>query len=80
MRKAIIATPTDGTKEVIRHEGNGLLVPFDDVHALAKSMIAMYEDRDLKEIISLQAQKYVADRFNAKRVAKSVLEIYMKLH
>ena len=80
MRKAIIATPTDGTKEVIRHEGNGLIVSFDNVHSLAKSMTVLYEDKDLKDKVALQAQKYVADRFNAKRVAKSVLEIYLKLH
>lgn len=80
MRKAIIATPTDGTKEVIKHEDNGLIVPFEDVHALANSMTVLYEDMDLKDKVALQAQKYVADRFNAKRVAESVLEIYLKLH
>ena len=79
MRKAIIATPTDGTKEVMEHEKNGLIIPFDDVSALANAIGTFYEDRGLMDNCSRQARKYVAERFNAKRVAESVSAIYSRL-
>ena len=49
MRKAIIATPTDGTKEVLLHQKNGLVVPFDDVPAFAKAIGVFYENKVMKE-------------------------------
>ena len=76
MRKAIIATPTDGTKEVIKHRENGLIVPFDDVSAIALSMETFYRDKQLMENCSRHARMYVASRFNAKRVADVVYEVY----
>ena len=79
MRKAIIATPTDGTKEVIEHQKNGLVVQFDDVPALAKSIGVFYENKVMKEECANQAWKFVTERFNAKRVAESVSTIYSEI-
>ena len=79
MRKAIIATPTDGTKEVIEHQKNGLIVPFDDVPAFAKAIGVFYENKVMKEECANQAWKFVTERFNAKRVAESVSTIYSEI-
>lgn len=79
MRKAIIATPTDGTKEVIKHQTNGLIVPFDDKSALADSICRFYNDFSLMKECSEYARHFVSERFNAKRVADSVMSIYCKL-
>ena len=76
MRKAIIATPTDGTKEVLRHEENGLLIPFEDDSALADSILRLYHDPSLIKRCSESARHFVSERFNAKRVADSVMSIY----
>ena len=78
-RKAIIATPTDGTKEVLEHQKNGLVVPFDDVHALSNAIDAFFEDRILKEECAIKARRFVAERFNANRVAESVSSIYSEI-
>lgn len=79
MRKAIIATPTDGTKEVITHQKNGLIVPFDDVSALANAIEIFYTDKKLRDDCATQARYYIAERFSAKRVAESVSAIYSGL-
>ena len=79
MQKAIIATPTDGTKEVLRHEGNGLVVPFDDASALSDAICCYYSDSTLIKKCSESARRFVSERFNAKRVADSVMSIYCKL-
>ena len=64
MGKAIIATPTDGTKELI----------VDGVDAIS----GFCKDRDLLSYCSKEARKVVEKRFNAQRVAESVSEIYLK--
>ena len=79
MQKAIIATPTDGTKEVIEHQTNGLVVPFDDTSALANAIVVFYENRILKEKCEIQARRFVSERFNANRVAESVSAIYSEI-
>ena len=79
MQKAIIATPTDGTKEVIEHQTNGLVVPFDDIAALANAIDVYYKDRVLKEKCEIQARRFVTERFNANRVAESVSTIYSEI-
>ena len=79
MRKAIIATPTDGTKEVINHKKNGYMVPFDDASALADAINLYYENRIMMEECRKSARLFVSERFNAKRVADSVIFVYSRL-
>jgi len=78
MGKAIIATPTDGTKELIIDGKNGLVVPFNDVQAIVDAFDRFCQDRALMSQCSDEARKFVAERFNAQRVADSVSEIYQK--
>lgn len=79
MQKAIIATPTDGTKEVIEHQTNGLVIPFNDEFALSNAMDSFYKDRALKEECAINARRFVSERFNANRVAEFVSAIYLKI-
>ena len=78
MGKAIVATPTDGTKELIRDGVNGLVVPFNNVQAVASAIERFYSDRSLKKLCSSAARELIQERFNAQRVADAVSEIYMK--
>ena len=79
MRKAIIATPTDGSKEVIEHQKNGLVIPFDNSSALANAISIFCEKKEMRDVCANQASKFVAERFNAKRVAESVSTIYSEI-
>lgn len=78
MAKAIVATPTDGTKEVISHEDNGLLIPYSQPRALADAILRLYKDRALYNQCSQNARQLVAERFNAKRVSAAVADIYQE--
>lgn len=78
MKKAIIATPTDGTRELIEHDKNGLIVPFNDTGTLAESMLMLAEQPDKGKELGEGARRYVEQRFNAQRVADMVTEIYKK--
>lgn len=79
MGKAILATPTDGTREVIVHEDNGLIVPFSRPVALAEGIVRLSREPQFKERCGQQARQMVARRFDARRVSERVGQIYASL-
>lgn len=79
MKKAIVATPTDGTVELIEHEKNGLIVPYNDPKAVAESFGRFLTEQQLKTQCSNSARQIVKERFDAKRVAACVQKIYHQL-
>ena len=50
MKKAIVATSTDGTKDVINDGVNGIIVNFNKPNELAESYIKFYNQKDLYNI------------------------------
>jgi len=46
----VIATAVGGVPEIIKHEVNGLLVPLDDVNAMADAASRVIDDRDMQRI------------------------------
>ena len=79
MRKAIIATPTDGTCELIHNDENGIVVPFNDVHSLANAMNALAISEERCKRYGLSARSLIENRFNAERVAEMVTQIYNQI-
>ena len=79
MQKAIIATPTDGTKELLVQEQNGIIIPFNDPMALADAILSFVDNQPLKMRCEKNAHLLVYERFNAQRVAEAVQMIYSKL-
>ena len=78
MGKAIVATPTDGTKEVIEDGKNGVVIPFEQPQALSDAIIRLHDDNVLFQQCGVEASRVVAWRFNAQRVADAVAAIYEK--
>lgn len=76
MRKAIIATPTDGTKELLTDGENGIVIPFEQPDKLAGALCHLLDNHDLFVCCGQQAHEMVERRFNAQRVADSVAKIY----
>lgn len=79
MQKAIVATPTDGTKELLTDEQNGLVVPFSQPQKLADAICRLSADHDLLTRCGQLAHDMVERRFNAQRVGDSVAAIYSQL-
>lgn len=76
MGRAIIATPTDGTREVIKNEENGLIVPFSSPIHIAEAIARYKANPALRTRCGQNARQLVAERFNAQRVADAVVSIY----
>jgi glycosyltransferase involved in cell wall biosynthesis len=80
MGKAIIVTPTDGTREVITNEHSGLIVPFSSPAKISDNIIRLKADSELRQRCGTNARQLVATRFNAQKVADSVAEVYKSYH
>lgn len=74
--RAIVATPTDGTKEVIENEGNGLIVPFSLPGDTATAILRLLSDSALRCRCQQNAASLIAERFNAQHTADAVTNIY----
>ena len=79
MGKAVVATPTDGTREVIRHEENGLTVPFGDADGLCQAILRLAADAALRQRCGQAAVSLVCQRFNAQTTADRTLQVYRKI-
>lgn len=76
MGKAVVATPTDGTKELLSDGRNGILVPFNNPVALADAFRLFLENQEFKKECEDNVRTLVSKRFNAERVARAVEEVY----
>lgn len=79
MRKAIVATPVNGTKEVITHLHNGILVPVNDADALANAFVQLVNDPLLREQIAQQAYQTLSQEFNTQTMVHKIEELYTQV-
>lgn len=79
MGKAIVVTPTDGTREVITNEHNGLIVPFNSPEQISDNIVRLKSDSELRIMCGSNARQLVATRFNAQSVADAVAEVYKQV-
>ncbi|GGC71368.1 glycosyl transferase [Pedobacter quisquiliarum] len=79
MKKAVIATAIDGTKEVIEHMQNGILVPVSCPQALADAIIMLANDHKLRKSLGENALKTIEKEYNNERMTKQIEDIYYKL-
>jgi glycosyltransferase involved in cell wall biosynthesis len=76
MKKAIVVTPTDGTKEIIKDGYNGLVVDYSDPQKLADAYKKYVDSLEKKTTLGDNAYKLINERFSSQRVANEVFKIY----
>src|SRR6202000_977392 len=76
MRKAVIGTRVDGTREVLQDGDNGLMVESGDVDALAAAIVRLVGDKALRESLSAKAYQTVRQRFDAATMTREIEELY----
>ncbi|MBC8110887.1 MAG: glycosyltransferase [Verrucomicrobia bacterium] len=59
MKKAVVATPVDGTKEVVKDGENGLLIPYQNPDKLAEALISLHIDKGLRRKLAENAYQTV---------------------
>lgn len=79
MEKAIVVTPTDGTREIIVDHANGLIVPFSQPLKLAEAFLEFDRNRELKNKCAKNAIRLIRERFDSQRVSEEVTNIYKNI-
>ena len=73
---AVVATATEGAKEVIEDQKTGLLVPIGDVERIAGSVINLLSDPEKRRTIATQSAQSAATRFSLDRMVNEIEKIY----
>jgi len=73
---AVVATETDGAREIIKPRETGLLVPVRDVDKLAEAVLELLENQDRRLRLGSAAQQSVASQFSVERMIDETEEIY----
>ncbi len=79
MRKAVVATPVDGTKEAVTDKFSGVLVPHQSPSDLANAIIHLHENKHLITQYGENARKTIEERFEVKRMVREVEKKYESL-
>jgi glycosyltransferase involved in cell wall biosynthesis len=79
MKKAIVATPVDGTKEAIENLHSGILVPNQSPLQLADAILSLHADKAALTQYGENARRTIEDRFEVKRMAREVEDTYQNI-
>lgn len=73
---AVVATATEGAREIISDGVTGRLVPIDDAEALASALISLLADEPGRRRLSEQAREMARARFSLERMTNETEKIY----
>ena len=74
--RPIVATDVPGCRDVVRHGGNGLLVPARDARALADAILALAGDPARRAAMGAEGRRRAETEFAAKRIHQETLQVY----
>jgi glycosyltransferase involved in cell wall biosynthesis len=74
---AVVATETEGAREIIENEKTGLLVPIGDVKRIAESIATLLADHDQRKEIGARGEEAVNTQFSLKRMVDEIEQIYL---
>lgn len=77
--RALVAADVPGSREVVRHEDTGLLVPPKNVPALAAALKRLIEDKPLRRRLGDNARQAACNEFSQEKVAEETLKVYQDL-
>jgi len=76
MGKVIIATPIDGTREIITDYENGILVPQQNPELLAKAILEVHRNEKLRMKLAKNAIKTIHKKFTVTEMIKEIENDY----
>ncbi len=80
MGKAIIATNADGTREVLKHNCNGILLPIENIEEqLTATILQIATDTNTRKKFGEAAKATISERFSANKMTRAIENVYLKL-
>jgi glycosyltransferase involved in cell wall biosynthesis len=77
--RPLIATDVPGCRAIVHDEVNGLLVPLDDVEALAAAIGRLADDPELRRRFGRASRELVEKEFSAARIGRDAVSLYRRL-
>lgn len=78
MGKPAIVSDVNGSREIVLHGNNGLIVPPRDTGALHEAMKKLTADSSMRNTMAGNARQSVASRFEQRMVRNHLLDFYRK--
>lgn len=72
----VVATATEGAREIVEEGLTGQLVPVGDVRALAASILSLLEDQELRHSLGVRALETARRRFGLERMVEATERVY----
>lgn len=72
---AVIGSSSGGITDIIEHESRGLLVPIDDLPALAEAIKRLLNDTELRGKLARDGQKFASENYASMAMAKKYADI-----
>ena len=76
--KPVVTTDVKGVADVIKSSGCGLVVPSDDVKAMAVGILKLFNGEAKKKKMGKLGRKYILKNCTWKKTAEEVLEVLEK--
>ena len=73
---AVVATATDGAREVVEDQRTGVIVPIGDVPRISSAIAALLSDDDQREHLGSRAKEAVAEKFSLRRMVDEIERLY----
>jgi glycogen synthase len=75
----VISTNIPVVNEIVRDGENGLLIPYDDSAALARAILAVLGEPELRARLVAGGQRSVIERFDPRVLVERVVEVYRSI-
>ncbi len=79
MKKCIVATRVDGSKEILKDMENGLLIEPQQPQMLAEALLKVIKNKELCDSTASNAFQTIQNEFTAVAMTKKVEELYFKV-
>ena len=79
IRKAVVASPVDGTLELVEHCKTGLLVEESNPEALSKELLKLINNPTLRVQLGQAGRRYVEQNYGIERLVEEVERLYTTL-
>ncbi|HKR60752.1 MAG TPA: glycosyltransferase family 4 protein [Pyrinomonadaceae bacterium] len=76
---AVVATETDGAREIIEESSSAVLTPIGGIQALAEQVAKLLNDPARREMLAQTARANVRERFNLERMVEETEEVYQQV-
>ena len=77
--KPVVGTAVRGISDIVLDNKTGTLVPPNDVDALAKAILNLVENKELRRSMGLMGRRTVERKYSIQKMTEETVEVYSKL-